>query len=409
LTSESTRTSNCVGALTGLRVLEFGQGVAASYCGKLLADYGADVVKIEPLAGDPTRHLPPFAADHVGPESSGAFIFLNANKRAMTLDLTTPSGRAIARDLAREVDILVESFPPGTLESWGMGYDDLYQQNPGVVLTRITPFGQSGPYRDWVGTEIVVDAMGGWMYGLGEPDREPLKPPGLQAQIIGGTFGLLGTLSAISARDLIGVGQQVDVSLMEAVLWILMNITTIYEYSKHVWRRAGGRSTMNYPQGLLPCKDGLIGVNVLYYVEWDRFCEFVGHPEWQNDHRFATPLDRAKNHAAMDEVLIPWLAQYTADELYHRAQQHKIPFGKVNNSADLFASPQLAAREYWVEQEHPVAGQVVQPGAPFKLSETPWAMRRPAPLLGQHTDQILHTELGYAAEEIARLREVGVI
>lgn len=397
-------------ALSHIRVLDLTHHIAGPYCTKLLGDYGADVIKVErPGVGDPARSVGPFPNDTPDPEKSGTFLFLNTNKRSVTLDLETVTGQRILKDLAQDADVVVENFEPGLLSGLGLGYEALSAANPSVIYTSISNFGQTGPYRDYQATEIVVDAMGGWMYGLGTPDREPLKPPGVQAQMIAGIFGLMGTLTAYYARFATARGQHVDISIMEAVLWMLMNITTTYSYSGNVWRRTGDRSAMNHPQGLYECKDGLIGANVLYYVEWDRFCEFVGHPEWKDDPRFRTPVDRARNAAAMDEVLTPWIRERGKMELYRSAQQQKIPFALVNSPADLLESPQLQAREYFVGVDHPAAGCVTMPGAPFKMSETPSAMRLPAPLLGQHTEEVFSGRLGYAREELVRLRERGIV
>lgn len=398
------------GALSHLRVVDLTHHIAGPYCTKLLADFGADVLKIErPGIGDPTRASGPFAGDTPEPEKSGRFLYFNTNKRGMTLNLKTATGRDVLKRLVRDADVLVENFRPSVLPGLGLDYETLAVINPRLVVTSISNFGQTGPYRDYRATEIVADAMGGWMYGLGVPEREPIKPPGVQAQLVAGVFGLLGTLSAVHARALTDRGQHVDVSIQEAVLWIQMNITTTYSYSGSIWKRHGGHSTMNHPQGIFECKDGIIGVNVLYYVEWDRFAEFVGHPEWLQDPRFATPVLRAQNRAAMDEILKPWLLERTRQELFESAQRAKIPFALVNEPADLVASPQLQARGFWENVEHPVAGTITMPGAPFKLSETPWTLRRPSPRLGEHTEEVLVDQLGYTNDEVLRLRERGVI
>lgn len=397
-------------ALSRLRVLDLTHHVAGPYCTKILADYGADVIKVErPGAGDPSRSTGPFPGDVPDPEKSGTFLFLNTNKRGMTLNLETVTGQEIVKQLARNVDVVVESFEPGVMQRLGLDYESLSVINPGLIYTSISSFGQTGPYRNYHATEIVLDAVGGWMYGLGTPDREPIKPPGVQAQIIGGLFGSMSTLTAYFARAATGRGQHVDVSIMEAVLWMLMNITTTYDYSGNIWKRTGDRSAMNHPQGIFECKDGLIGANVLYYVEWDRFCDFVGHPEWLSDPRFATPVDRARNAEAMDEVLIPWIRERGKMELYRSAQEHKIPFALVNSPVDLLESPQLQAREFFVDVDHPVAGHVTMPGGAFKMSETPSTVRMPAPVMGQHTEAILSEALAYRPEDLVRLREREVI
>jgi crotonobetainyl-CoA:carnitine CoA-transferase CaiB-like acyl-CoA transferase len=382
-------------ALSGLRIVDFTHRVAGPYATKLLADFGAEVVKIERPGGDPARAASP-----------GLFTFLNTNKRSVVLDLKSATGFDVARELIARADVVIDNFRPGTLDQLGLGYEALHGDFPRVVYTSITNFGTSGPYRDFAATELTLDAMGGWMLGIGRPDREPVRPPGSQAQMIAGIFAATATLVALAVRDRIGIGQQVDVSIQEAVLTTLMNITTTYEYSGEEWHRDGGRSPTNHPQALFDCKDGQVGANVLYYVEWDRFAEYVDHPEWLTDPRYATPFERAQHSAAMDEVLVPWFLERTKSEIYHSAQRQKIPFASVNSPADLLDWPQLQARDYWVETA-PGSGTRM-PGAPFKLSDGGWRLRRPAPELGEYQDQLLD-ELGYDADARVRLWQSGVV
>lgn len=391
-------------ALSHLRVIDLTHHVAGPYCTKLLADFGAEVIKVErPGSGDPSRAMGPFPDDRADPEASGTFQFLNTNKRSITLNLKTVTGRRILEDLARNADVLVESFSPRVMPGLGLEYARLAAMNPRLVYTSISNFGQCGPQRSDRASEIVLDAAGGWMFGLGAPDREPIKPPGVQAQVVAGIFGSSATLTAVYARALVDRGQHVDVSIQEAVLWMLMNITSTFSYSGRVWQRDAGRSSMNHPQGLYEALDGLIGINVLYYVEWPRFAQFVGHPEWLDDPRLQTPLDRARNREVIDVDLRPWVRQQPKQALYEAAQRAKIPFALINTPADLLASSQLGARDYWVDQ--PVA----MPGAPFKLSETPWQLTRPAPGLGEHTTEVLAEQLAFGEADVARLRERGVV
>ena len=384
-------------ALTTLRVLEFGQDVAAPLCGKMLADYGAEVIKVEPPEGDPARRLDP-VADVGGPEASAAFAYLNANKRGISLDLDRPDGRRIALELAKVSDIVVENLEPGRMAECGLGYDDLAAVNPRLVYTSVSPFGRTGPYADLPATEIVVDALGGWTYGLGDADREPLRPPGRQSEILGGLCAAMASLGGYLGARSSGVGDHLDVSCQEAVAWFLMNPTTVYEYSGAVWERTGGASPTNYPQGLMPCRDGMIAVNVMYFAEWDRLCEVLGRPDWHTDPRLATPVDRVRNAAVIDAVLLPWLAGMTADEAYHLAQSHKLPFARVGTVPDLLNSEQLAVRGYWTRQRHPILGEFTQPGLPFLMNGVERDDDRPAPQLGEHT--------GDVAGELDRLQGV---
>jgi CoA:oxalate CoA-transferase len=373
-------------ALTALRVLEFGRDVAGPYCGKILADYGADVIKVEPPGGDPARRLDPVAT---GSDASAAFAYLNTNKRGVSLDLDHPDGRRIAVGLAGSVDVVIENLEPGRMDGWGLGYGDLAAVNPRLVYASVSPFGRSGPYADLPATEIVVDALGGWMYGLGDADREPLRPPGRQSEIMAGLCAAMATLGGFLEVQSSGQGDHFDVSQQDAVAFFLMNPTTVFEYSGAVWERTGGTSPTNYPQGLMPCRDGMIAVNVLYFAEWHRLCDALGHPDWRTDPRLATPLDRVRNAEVIDAVLLPWLASMTVDDAYHLAQSHKLPFARVGTVPDLLASEQLAARQYWVRQRHPVLGDITAPGLPFQMSGVERDADWPAPRLGEHTDDVL--------------------
>lgn len=376
-------------ALDGIRILHLGGGVAGHYCTRLLASYGAEVTLVEPPEGDPIRRLHPLVADHEGPEASAAFAYLTSGQRSVVLDLTDESDREVALRLTADVDAVVDSHPPGTLEALGIGPAALRARNPALVVTSVTAFGTQGPYADWPAAEIVIQATGGWMFGLGDPDREPLKAPGVQAQQLGGLCAAMATLGSLRGARRDELGDHLDVSCQAAVAWFLMNPTTVHEYSGTVWTRAGGRSTTNYPQGVMPCADGLVGVNVMYYVEWDRLCTLVERPDWQTDPRLATPLDRLQNAEVIDEVLLAWLGDRTLDEVLQTAQDHKLPFSRIATIDDLLASDHLAVRDYWRIQDDPVLGAIVGPGPPFKLSAVPEELEeKPAPTLGEHTSQV---------------------
>lgn len=375
-------------ALDGIRVLHLGGGVSGHYCTRLLAGYGADVTLVEPPEGDPVRRLYPLATNHEGPEASAAFAYLASGQRSVVLDLTDGSDRELALRLAADVDAVIDSHPPGTLEAIGIGPAELRERNPALVVTSVTAFGAHGPYADWPAAEIAIQAAGGWMFGLGYPDREPLKAPGVQAQQLGGLCAAMATLGSLRGARHDGIGDHLDVSCQAAVAWFLMNPTTVHEYSGMVWTRAGGRSTTNYPQGVMPCADGLVGVNVMYYVEWDRLCALVERPDWQTDPRLATPLDRLQNAEVIDEVLLAWLGERTLDQVLQTAQEHKLPFSRIATVDDLLASEHLAARGYWRTQDHPVLGPIVGPGPPFKLSAVPEGPESPAPTLGEHTSSV---------------------
>ena len=353
-------------ALSPMRVVEIGDGVASAFCGRYLADYGAYVTTVR--LATPTHGFHP-----VGDEDDAATrrrwdAYLHAGKELVELDLDEAGDRETLVALVREADVLVESTPRGFLPERGLGPEDFLAARPDLVYLSISAYGSAGPKSNEAGAEIVVDAAGGWMFGIGTPGREPLKPPGQQAQVLGGILGATAALGSWLTARVDGVGGLVDVSMQEAVTFFLMNPTTVEDYSGSIWTRDGGVSKANYPQGVLPCKDGIIGVNVMYFAEWDRLCTVLDMPEWRTEPLLETPIHRVRNRHIIDAVLLPWLAERTVEELYHFAQEMKLPFAPVNGPRELLGSPQLAARDYWVRMAHPDLGEITVPGLPFKLA-----------------------------------------
>ncbi len=395
-------------ALSGIKVLDLTHYIAGPYCTKLLADYGAEVIKIErPGIGDGSRQLGPFYGDDPNPEKSGFFLYLNTNKMGITLNLKSKAGLKIFKELARDTDILVENFSPGVMGRLGLDYESLEKINPHLVMTSISNFGQSGPYRDFKSSELVADAMGGWMTVIGDPERNPLKPGGSQAQFVGGLFGAVGTMTAFFSREEKGIGQHVDISLMEAVLYIQMNITSTYSYHEHITKRAGN-FVWPPPGSILPCRDGYIGVIAVTTSQWEALCDWMERPDMKEDPNFLTSVDRTENYDLLMANLIPWLAEHDAEELFREGQKRRIPFAIPTSSEMLLASPHLKERGYFVEVDHPVTGKVIYPGAQVKMGDLPYELK-PAPLLGEHNEEIYGDRLGYSKEGLVKLREQGVI
>lgn len=395
-------------ALSGIKVLDLAHYIAGPYCTKMLADYGARVIKIEkPGTGDGARRLGPFFKDDPHPEKSGLFLYLNTSKRGITLNLKSRTGVRIFRELVKDTDILVENFSPRVMPGLGLGYENLEKLNPRLVMTSISNFGQSGPYRDYRATEIVADAMGGWSTIIGHPDREPLKPGGNQAQFVAGLFGAVGTMAAYYSQELTGIGQHLDISIMEAVLYIQMNITSVYSYEGLIRKRVGNR-VGPYPSGILPCKDGYIGAITVTAEKWPVLCNWMGMPELINDPRFLTPADRALNIDELDAIMISWLVEHEAEELFREAQKRRLPFGIPASTKMLLESRHLQARGYFVEVDHPMTGKVKYPGAQVKMGNLPYELKR-APLLGEHNEEVYCGQLGYSKNDLVKLREQGVI
>lgn len=394
--------------LADVKVLDLTHYIAGPYCTKMLADYGAEVIKIErPCGGDGARRLMPFYKDDPHPEKSGLFLYLNTNKKGVTLNLKSDRGKLIFKELVKDADILVENFSPGVMPSLGIEYGTLEKINPRLVMTSISNFGQTGPYRNFKATEIVLDGMGGWSAIVGQPDREPLKPGGNQAQFVSGLFGSIATVSAFYGQLNSGVGQHIDISIMDAVLYIQMNITVYYAYDKVAPKRIGNR-VAPFPSGILPCKDGYIGAVTVTAEKWPVLCEWMGMPELINDPRFKTADDRAMNIEELDAVMIPWLMEHTQEELFREGQRRNLPFGIPASAKMLVESEHLKARGYFVEVDHPMTGKIVYPGAQVKMGELPYRLNR-APLLGEHNEEVYCGRLGLSKDDLVRLREQGVI
>ncbi len=393
-------------ALSGLFVLDLSENVSGPFCAKLLADYGAEVLKIEkPGEGDPARRMGPFLGDEPHLEKSGIFLFLNSNKKGITLNLSRKSGIAIFAKLVQKADIVLENFGPGVMAGFGLDYQALAKINPSLIMTSISYFGKEGPYCDYQGSDIIAQAMGGLMQLTGEPEREPLKLPGSQAEFQAGLNAAVATLCALYFRDQTGAGQQVDVSVQEAVASILESTVATYNYSGHIRGRLVSRHPLQCPSRVMPCRDGWIHVQA--GANWDHFAAFLETPQLLEP-KLASML---RYHYA-DEVeglIQPWLMKHGAEEIFSSGQEWRIPFALVLGIEELREDPQYKARGFFPEVDHPVAGRFAYPGAPFRMSETPWQMVRPAPLLGEHNEEVYVGKLGFSREDLARLGRNGAI
>jgi len=393
-------------ALSDLRVLDLTSGIAGPYGSQLLAGLGADVVKVEPPGtGDRTRQEGPFPGDHPNSEASGLFLYLNAGKRSVTLDLTKPTGRALLDRLIARSDMMLLDFAPQVVNDLGLDYRDLAAKWPDKVIVAITAFGLDGPYCDYQADEIVIQALSGLMDMTGDPAREPLQVGVPLAQYATGATVFAAALTARYHQVLTGEGQLVDISLLES-------LTAIMEHSPVTWayRRVVRKRTGNWggpaAWGIYPCKDGHVGVISGLGESYQRFLDLVGPP--LTDEKFRPFGARAHYADEINAALFAWLTDKGREEVYHLAQAHRLPFSYVCDAQDVLRSPQLTAREYFATVEHPVAGRVTYPGAPFRLGETPWQNHR-APLLGEHNEAVYVEELGVSQEELVRLRQAAVI
>ncbi|MBI4338085.1 MAG: CoA transferase [Chloroflexi bacterium] len=400
-------------ALAGVKVLDFTHYIAGPYCTKLLADFGADVIKVErPDGGDPSRRLGPFPGDVPHPEKSGLFLVLNTNKKSLTLDLKTEAGRRIAWQLLGWADVVVEAFRPGALERLGLGYETVHKARPVLVYTSISNFGQHGPYRDYLSSEIIAYGMGGEMYSTGLDSREPLKLGGTVSLFQGGAVAAMATLGALFGAGLQGNGQQVDISLMEVLLGDQdrrMPALVAYQYCGETTRRSSMDLT-DFPIGIYPCKDGYF--EVMGGLErFKTIVAMLGDPEWLRDPKWHTPAAQRDPELKLEfeAHFIPWCLERTKAELWELAQRHRVLSAPVNTVADVVEDPVFNERGAFLEVQHPVAGRVKMPSRPIVMGETPWKLRSPAPTLGQHNEEVLCGMLGYSKEELVLLRQRGAI
>ena len=394
------------GLLDGVKVLDLSEDIAGSFCARILADYGADVLKLEPPGGAALRRMGPFFGDDPHPEKSLFFLVMNLNKKGATLNLETDTGQAILKELAQRVDVIIETYRPGYLSGLGLGYEKLAQQNPALVLTSITPFGLDGPYSQFEGEEIVSYAMGMIMSISGDQGREPLKHGGFQAQYQGGLNAAAVTAVALFALENTGEGQHIDVSITECVASTMLATQSLYSFTggTQARRRATG-SMFGHP---MPCSDGWIIVQTGGGATWEDIAGFFEAPEML-DSRFSDQAKRAQHGEALDPIVLDAIRDRRKVDLFTQAAQTRMLFGLVQTPAELAECPQLESREFYREIDHPVIGKVKVPAVLFNLSLTPYASCAPAPTVGQHNGEIYLDGLGYSRQEMCRLRETNVI
>ena len=368
--------------LAGVRVVDLTHHVAGPYCTKWLATLGADVIKIErPGSGDIARSLPPFPADGPHLEKSGLFLYLNTGKRSVTLDLRSASGRDALLDLVGGSAVVVENFRPGVLAKLGLGYETLATVNPAVVLTSISNFGQTGPYRDLQATEIVLFGMGGLMSVMGFEDSPPLKFGGYQSLYMGGMSALTATLTALRQAEATGSGHHVDVSLFESMVSSSFQSMVEYEYTGRVQHRSRAMF-------VFPCRDGYVGLNCQDH-QWRRLVKVLGIPELDSA-EFANQRDRRVNYEALEAAILPWTLERAKQEIYDLGQAAGLPFSYFGTIDDLLTSPQYKAREFFKRLDHPVAGAYEYPGSPIRFDGVQPTEQR-APLLGEHDEDVLRS------------------
>ena len=397
-------------ALDSIKVLELCHDVAGSYSTKLLADLGAEVIKIErPGHGDAARNSPPFFHDIPDPDKSGLFLYLNTNKLGVTLNVATATGKDIFQELVKQSDVLVEDNPPQYMTEQGLDYDSLKEINPRLVMASITPFGQTGPYRDYKAYPLNTFHCGGEGYltpgGVENVGHPPLKVGGFLTEYDSGLSAATAILAALYWRRKSGLGQRIDISKQES----LMALNRLDMVRSANEGEVITRAKQGVPYGgALPCKDGYTVFITWESVQWDRLVKFMGDPEWAHDEKFKDYAGRYKHGELINALLTEWLVNHNKEDLYHQGQAAGVPFAMVYSSKDLVDSEHLTAREFFAEIDHPKTGKVKYPSAPYKFSETPWQVTRPAPLLGEHNEEIFTRRLERSHEELAKLGASGV-
>ena len=399
-------------ALSGLKVVEYAHFIAGPYCAKMMAGLGAEIIKVEEPEGDPARQRGPFLDDLPHPERSGLFLYLNANKLGVTLNLRCATGLEMFKRLVAQADVLIEDCPPALAREFGIHYQALREVNPALVMTSITNFGQSGPYRDYKSCNLVANHMGGIGYltpGIMASLEEgsPLKGGGHQADFMAAISAAIVTMAAVYERRRTGEGCHLDLSEYEAVATIAGRDIAAYSYEGTLAQRHMALAAGAF--GLIPCKDGYFQVHCRRDEEWRAFLEFLGCPELAADERFLTPGQRTENWGALKPLLAQHAMHLSKDDLYRRLQARRLACAPANTIAEAFDSAHMATRGFPVNIEHPAAGRLRYPGGPYLLSLTPWQVERPAPLLGQHNEEVFCGRLGFPREELARLRESGAI
>ncbi len=404
-TQSSAKAAAASGPLVGCRVLELGSTVAGPFCGRLLADFGADVVKVEAVEGDAVRAM----GDHVEGRSLYAASILR-NKELIALDLRREAGREVARRLALGSDIVVENFRPGTLERWGLGYDALAAENPGLILVRISGYGQSGPYSRRPGFGVTSEAVGGLRHLTGDPDRPPARIAVSLTDYIAGLYGAFGAVMALNQRQRTGIGQVVDTALYEAAFSLMEPYVPAFARHGIIANRAGSRLPGHTPNNLYPTGDGghihiAAGANQIFA----RLATAMGQEELARDERFASPGQRAENEDAIDGLIAQWTGSHALASLEAILVEAEVPAARAYTMADIFADPHYQARGMLAEMPDPDLGSVTMPGIVPRLSASPGAIRWAGRQTGADTRRILQEIAALSPEEIDRLEADGIV
>jgi len=393
------------GPLVGYRVLELGSTVAGPFCGRLFADFGAEVIKIEPAEGDAVRTM--------GKRYEGESLYAASilrNKSLVSLNLRSDEGRDIVRRLVKECDIVIENFRPGALEKWGLGYEDLLRINSALVMVRISGFGQSGPYRERAGYGVIGEAMSGIRHVTGDPDRPPSRAAVSMTDCITGLYAAFGAVMALLHRKESGKGQLIDAALYECAFSFMEPHVPAYDKLGFIANRAGSRLPDSTPNNLYPTRDNsYIHITAMGEAVFHRLVDAMGQPELAEHPDFSTSICRSVNHEALDLLISRWTCDYELHELERVLLEASVPATRIFTMADIFADPHFKAREMLLKVPHDTLGNVTLPGIVPKLSQTPGRVRTSGGAVGRDTESVLTELAGLSAEDIERLCAQGVI
>ncbi len=398
--------------LSGIRVVELGEMVSAPYCARLMASLGAEVVKVEPPEGDCARGHGPFPGDEAHPEKSGLFLAMNLDKKGITLDVTSAEGREMFRRLVAQSDILVENGPPGRLHRLGLGYESLRQENSGLIVVSITPFGQDGPYKNYAAHDLNRWHAGGWGYLWRERDAHgipglPVRAPSFLPAFQAAYNALTATLAALYYRDMGGGGQYIDVSEQEAMAFILAGGFPIYNGENRIQGKEIAIPA-SVPSGILPCRDGYVLLSAIEPHQWVGLVKMLGDPEWSKEEWTQSAEGRRLNYDIINAFMMEWLEDKDTDWVVKRAIENRVPASPVGVTAERLARDEhLRERGFFVELDHPEAGRLRYPSTPFRFSETGTSTKASAPLLGQHNAEVFSRLPGRSSADMKRLKAEG--
>ena len=394
--------------LTGYRVLDLA-GPLGFHCTKLLADMGADVIKVEPPGGDEARRVPPFKDDSAHPEKSLYFLHFNTNKRSITLDVEKPDGRAIFVELARKADVVIETYPPARREELGFGYQALSAGHPGLIHASITPFGETGPWRDYKANDMAGLALGNLLYLAGEPGEPPLQPPGEIAYGMASTYGAFGIAVALYHRLEAGRGQHIVVSMHECAGHIAGYFIPNYGYSGAKPARASRKGEETDLYDPYPTKNGYARIFIIPVEQWRRLVDWMGRPPSISGPEFEKMAFRRKHPEIVVQAITEFCSRHTKEELYEEGQKRRIAVTPINTVGEFMKSEQVKARELFIDMEHPVIGKYLHFAPVPRLSESPGRITRTAPLIGEHNQEVYCGDLGMSNDDLVALRSSGVI